>query len=157
MTGYLAISVGVYLFQEELIFQPKKLERNYTFHFNQPSQEYFIPTKDGETLNALFFPSPTSSKGFILYFHGNAGNLQRWGEYAVDFTRLGYDILMIDYRGYGKSTGSPDELKLYEDAVTVLQDFIAATLRNQYCFHLMVLVGIAVFEIRVRVSSYCRR
>ena len=120
VTGYLAISVGVYLFQEELIFQPKKLDRNYSFHFNQPSQEYFIPTKDGETLNALFFASPTKPKGFILYLHGNAGNLQRWGEYAVDFTQLGYDILMIDYRGYGKSTGSPDELKLYEDAATVL-------------------------------------
>jgi uncharacterized protein len=61
-----------------------------------------------------------SAKGFILYFHGNAGNLQRWGNYAPDFTSLGYDILMIDYRGYGKSTGTPTEENLYNDAQAVL-------------------------------------
>lgn len=60
-------------------------------------------------------------KGFILYFHGNAGNLQRWGNCAVDFTELGYDILLVDYRGYGKSSGQPSEAALYADAETVLQ------------------------------------
>ena len=61
------------------------------------------------------------SKGLILYFHGNADNLQRWGKYSGDFTRLGYDILMMDYRGYGKSTGYPSERELYIDALTVLR------------------------------------
>ncbi|MFM9838236.1 MAG: alpha/beta hydrolase [Cyclobacteriaceae bacterium] len=108
------------MFQEKFIFQPKKLAKEYPFQFDQPFTEYFIKTEDGETLNALLFKSPTPSKGFILYFHGNAGSLQRWGQYAIDFTQLGYDILMIDYRGYGKSTGTPSEKDLYRDAQTVL-------------------------------------
>ena len=55
----------------------------------------------------------------IIYFHGNANNLKRWGKYSVNFTSLGYDVLMIDYRGYGKSSGIPTEELLYIDAVTI--------------------------------------
>jgi uncharacterized protein len=120
LTAYLIISIGFYVFQEKFIFQPKKLAKDYSFQLNQPFTEHFIKTEDGETLNAILFKSPTPSKGFILYFHGNAGNLQRWGQYAIDFTQLGYDVLMIDYRGYGKSTGTPSEKDFYQDAQTVL-------------------------------------
>ena len=42
-------------------------------------------------------------KGAVLFFHGNAGNLQGWGKYARHFTDLGYDFYLFDYRGYGKS------------------------------------------------------
>ncbi len=113
-------SVLFYLFPEKFIFQPKKLALNHLFKFDQAFQEHFIKTPNGETLNALHFKSPTPSKGFILYFHGNAGNLQRWGNYAIDFTKLGYDILMVEYRGYGKSTGKPSEVDFYADAQVVL-------------------------------------
>lgn len=99
---------------------------NYIFTFQRDSsqaklEEYFIRTEDGEDLNALLFKTKLKSKGLILYFHGNADNLQRWGKYAVDFTKLGYDILMMDYRGYGKSTGKPTERDLYKDALTVFR------------------------------------
>jgi len=119
LLAYFFISVGFYVFQEQLIFQSDKLPEGYSFKFDQKFDEYFIPAKDGKMLNALFFKTEQSSKGLILYFHGNADNLQRWGNYAVDFTGLGYDILMIDYRGYGKSTGTPSEEELYADALTV--------------------------------------
>lgn len=109
-----------YLFPEKFIFQPKMLAADHVFQFDQPFEEHFIKTLDGETLNALLFKSPTPPKGFILYFHGNAGNLQRWGNYAIDFTKLGYDILMVEYRGYGKSTGKPSEVDFYSDAQLVL-------------------------------------
>jgi hypothetical protein len=109
-----------YLFPEKFIFQPKMLASDYVFQFDQLFEEHFIKTRDGETLNVLLFKSPTPSKGFIIYFHGNAGNLQRWGKYAIDFTQLGYDILMVEYRGYGKSTGKPSEVGFYSDAQVVL-------------------------------------
>jgi len=96
------------------------LAAEHLFQFDQPFEEYFIKTPDGETLNALLFKSPNTPKGFILYFHGNAGNLQRWGNYAIDFTELDYDILMVEYRGYGKSTGTPSEVDFYADAQVVL-------------------------------------
>ncbi len=122
---HVSISIVIYFFQDSIIFQRKSLSREYVFNFDpDPNQEkfeeYFIPTKDGETLNALLFKTKLRSKGLILYFHGNADNLQRWGKYSVDFTRLGYDILLMDYRGYGKSTGKPTEHLLYKDALTVL-------------------------------------
>lgn len=117
--------VILYFFQDTIIFQRKKLSADYVFKFEpdrkqEKFKEYFIKTDDGETLNALLFKTKLKSKGLILYFHGNADNLQRWGKYSGDFTRLGYDILMMDYRGYGKSTGYPSERELYNDALTML-------------------------------------
>ena len=113
--------MSLYFFQDKLIFQPVKLERDYHFAFDQPFEEHFIATADGEEINALWFRPPVPSKGLVLYFHGNRGNLQRWGTFASDITPRGYDVLMIDYRGYGKSTGHPSEEVLYQDAESVLQ------------------------------------
>lgn len=118
---YTVVACLFYFFQGRLIFQGIALPHDHKYTFNQKFKEYFIPTSDGENINALLFQSQQdSSKGLILYFHGNAGNLQRWGEYAVDFTKLGYDIVMIDYHGYGKSSGKPSEETLYADAKAVL-------------------------------------
>ncbi len=116
---WLMVVVVTQLFQDKFIFQATRLSADHVFRFNQPFSEHFIKTPDNETLNALLFPAVENSKGLILYFHGNAGDLQRWGQYASDFTSLGYDILMIDYRGYGKSTGTPSEKLLYDDALTI--------------------------------------
>jgi uncharacterized protein len=107
--------------QDKMIFQSTKLNASHKFVFKQTCDEYFIKTPDSAQLNALHFKTEKPCKGFVLYFHGNADNLQRWGKYAADFTDLGYDILMVDYRGYGKSTGKPNEKALYEDASTVWQ------------------------------------
>ena len=117
---YLIIAIGFYLLQDKFIFQSKKLKKEYAFQFDQSFEEYFIKTEGGESLNAVLFRATIPSKGLILYFHGNADNLQRWGLYAIDFTQLGYDILMVDYRGYGKSGGQPSENELYKDAQVVL-------------------------------------
>lgn len=117
---YLIVCTWFYFFQASIIFQAESLPNDYTFTFDQKFSEHNIPTADGELLNALLFKTSQPSKGLILYFHGNANNLQRWGNYAIDFTNLGYDILMTDYRGYGKSTGSPTEEVLYTDAKTIL-------------------------------------
>ena len=122
MLLYLLLAGFFYFFQANFIFQGTVLPKDHVYKFHQQFAEYSIPTSGGETINALLFQSQRdSSKGLILYFHGNAGDLQRWGEYAVDFTKQGYDILMIDYRGYGKSTGKPSEKNLYEDAQNVFE------------------------------------
>ncbi len=120
-TCWLVFFIATQFFQDKLIFQSTKLSPDHVFTFDQPFKEYTIKTSDHETLSAILFPAAEGPKGLILYFHGNAGNLQRWGKYAPGFTTLGYDILMVDYRGYGKSTGTPSELVLYEDALRVNQ------------------------------------
>ncbi len=114
---YLMVIAIIHFFQDKLIFQSVKLSENHQFYFNIPFDEYMIKTIDNEQINTLHFKTEnTKPLGLIVYFHGNADNLQRWGEYAIDFTKLGYDVLMIDYRGYGKSSGTPNEQSIYNDA-----------------------------------------
>lgn len=103
--------------QKKALFRPTKLTVDYAFAFEHPFEEFFIDTPDGARLNLLRFPaSRNTSRGTVLYFHGNRDNLQRWGRLHADFTSRGYDFVAPDYRGYGKSTGEPAERTLYEDA-----------------------------------------
>jgi alpha-beta hydrolase superfamily lysophospholipase len=104
--------------QESLIFYPESLPPNYHFAFSQPFEELTVPV-EAATLNALLFKAK-NSKGVVLYLHGNAGNLRSWGDVAVDFTSRGYDILIPDYRGFGKSTGKiTNEKQLLDDGLAV--------------------------------------
>lgn len=116
---YVAVCVLVYFIQERLLFFPERLPQGYTFHFNGRFREYEIAMKDGTRLNGLLFPADTS-KGLIFYLHGNAGSLADWGEVAGAYTRLGYDVFIFDYRGYGKSAGKiSSEAQFHEDVQTV--------------------------------------
>ncbi|MCS6974128.1 MAG: alpha/beta hydrolase [Cyclobacteriaceae bacterium] len=108
-------------FQDRFIFQPVRLDSAYTFSFSSDFTEHFIPTADGEKVNALLFHPHDSTRGLLVYFHGNAGNLTRWGEIAGKLSAHGYHVLVIDYRGYGKSTGRPSEKGLYADAKAAIQ------------------------------------
>ena len=101
--------------QERFIFVRFRLARTYRFRFEQPFEEVFIQGGDGAELHGLWFKVP-DSKGTVLYFHGNSGSLRRWGKQASRFTRLGLDVLMMDYRGYGKSRGWLSEAALHADA-----------------------------------------
>jgi uncharacterized protein len=118
---YLLVITTVYFYQDKLIFQSVGLDKDYQFEFTSPFEELWITTEDNVQINALYFKTDKPVQGVILYFHGNADNLQRWGQYAGDFTSLGYDVLMVDYRGFGKSTGKPNEQNLYIDAEYIWQ------------------------------------
>jgi len=120
----IGLGIAVYIFQENMIFHPEKLSAKYKFVFDRPFEEITYETVDGNTINALLF-KVENSKGVIFYHHGNAGSLESWGLRAVDFTSLGYDILMYDYRGYGKSTGSiKNEKMLNSDAVMIYKKLL---------------------------------
>lgn len=116
---YVLVTIGIYALQKNIIFQPDELPLDYNFIFENSYREFFIKTTDSETLNVLLFQTDLPRKGLVLYFHGNADNLQRWGKFHSDFTSRGYDVLMTDFRGFGKSTGEPDEQKFYQDAQVV--------------------------------------
>lgn len=109
------IIIGVYFMQEKLIFLPTKLAADYEYQFAEPYEELFLETEDGVSLNAVHFKIE-NPKGLILYFHGNAGDLSRWGELASELIKYRYDVLIMDYRSYGKSTGVISEESLYDDA-----------------------------------------
>ncbi len=108
-------------FQEKVVFLPTVLPKNHLFDFEENFEEYLLETPFEGKINVLHFKIK-NPKGVILYFHGNSGNLNRWGKIASDFTKFGYDILVMDYRGYGKSSGKKNEKFLYSDA-QFLYDF----------------------------------
>ncbi|WP_250630240.1 alpha/beta hydrolase [Rhodoflexus caldus] len=119
---YLLLMAVVYFGQSYAIFHPVQLAKNYQFRFDAAFDEYTLFTPDGEQLNLLYFKSPQQpSKGLVLYFHGNADNLQRWGKYNKIFLGSGYDFMVWDYRSYGKSTGKPTADNMRSDTDLVYQ------------------------------------
>ena len=115
---YLLGGILLYFYQEKLIFLPEPLEKDYRYKFNADFEEVDLKMKDGAVINMLHFKHE-DAKGLIVYFHGNAGNLARWGEIVVPFVEMGYEVLISDYRGYGKSTGSRSHKNLLDDAEAV--------------------------------------
>lgn len=104
---YLLIVSWLYFNQEEMLFQPQKLNENHIFSFDGQFEEILIPVDEGVSLHGLLF-KVQNPKGLVFYLHGNGGSVNGWGQDAKTFTDLGYDIFMLDYRGYGKSGGKID-------------------------------------------------
>ena len=104
----------LYFLQEKIIFLPSKLPQDYAYSFSEPFEEFFLTAADGAKLNGLHFKRE-APKGVILYFHGNAGDLSEWGESANFFAKKDYDVIAMDYRTYGKSTGKLSEAALLDD------------------------------------------
>lgn len=112
--------------QDELnrqFFPGAKLPMHYQFAFTYPFRECMIPMQDKIKLNGLLFKS-NNPKGVILYLHGSNNALDVWGKLAPAYTQLQYDILMIDYRGYGKSGGKIiSERQLHQD-MQIVYDYL---------------------------------
>jgi len=115
LSFYIVVCLVLYFFQEKFIFFPDKLQLGYRYEFDQPFEELTITATDGKKLNALLF-TVQNSKGLIFYLHGNAGALDSWGSVASTYTDLGYDVFILDYRGYGKSEGKiKNQTQFFED------------------------------------------
>ncbi len=116
---YVGISVLLYFLQDYLMFKPEKLEKDFQFHYeNQETEEYNVETRDGATINGLHFKAK-QPKGVVFYLKGNSKSMRGWGKFAVDFTRHGYDVIMVDYRGFGKSTGRRTQKAVKRDLQVV--------------------------------------
>ena len=116
---YGALSVLLFFLQDYIMFKPEKLPRDFQFHYdNQEIEEYNVETRDAAVINGLRFISK-NPKGIVFYLKGNSKSIKGWGKFAVDFTRHGYDSLMVDYRGFGKSTGRRTQKAIKRDLQTV--------------------------------------
>lgn len=121
---YILICALMFLLQEKLIFFPDKLHKDYKFGFNQNFEEIYVTTEDQNALHGLLFKAD-SSKGVIYYLHGNGGAMDRWGTVAETYIRLGYDLFILDYRGYGKSEGRIErEAQLFQDVQRVYDELL---------------------------------
>ncbi len=103
--------IGLRSFVGAMIFHPNKSIAATPAAFAMPYEEARIPTDDGESLGAWFIPGPEGQKPgsglTLLFFHGNAGNISHRLDSVAVFRQLGLDVLIVDYRGYGQSTGRP--------------------------------------------------
>ena len=116
---YVGICVLLYFVQERLIFFPEKTPKDAKYRFNGPFEEMFFTTNDAVHIHGILFKTQ-APKGLIFYLHGNAGSIESWGDVAELYNQLGYDLFMIDYRGYGKSDGSiTSERDIYNDVQLV--------------------------------------
>jgi len=113
---YITISIALYYLQDYMLFKPEKLPEDFQFDYdNQETKEYNLETRDGAVINGLRFFPKGESKGVVLYLKGNSKSIKGWGKFAVDFTRHGYNVLMVDYRGFGKSTGRRSQKAIKRD------------------------------------------
>ena len=115
VTGYVAICVFLFLIQDRLIYFPEKRYGMTPADVRLEYEEVTLTTDDGVTLTAWYVPHP-SPKATFLICHGNGGNMSDFYQTLKTLHRLGYSALIFDYRGYGRSGGTPSEEGLYRDA-----------------------------------------
>ncbi len=116
-----AISIFLYFFQERFLFHPEKLSKDFIFQYeNQVVEEYNIQLTDKVLINGLHFKTE-NPKGVVFYLKGNSRSIKGWGKFAVDFTMHGWDVIMMDYRGFGKSTGRRNQQGMKDDALAIYE------------------------------------
>jgi len=90
------------------------------FFLNQRSYlKIFNSTTKIKKLKNIISKQAKNPKGVVFYLKGNSKSIKGWGKFAVDFTRHGYDVIMVDYRGFGKSTGRRTQKAVKRDMQVV--------------------------------------
>jgi hypothetical protein len=115
---YLGLLLYLYFHQERLIYLPDTPGRRLTATPDQAGLDYqpvTLTTEDGVKLDGWFLPHD-SPRASLLFFHGNAGNISHRLASLKLFHELGLEVLIFDYRGYGRSEGEPSEDGTYRDA-----------------------------------------
>lgn len=118
---YIVIGIILYFLQDIIIFHPKALPKDHVFNFKQPFNEINIKRDGYRNLNIIQFLPKENAKGIVLYFHGNKNNIERYAQFAPVFTKNNYEVWMIDFPGYGKTTGKRSEQIMYGDALLFYQ------------------------------------
>lgn len=117
---YVLFAGFLFIFQSRYVYFPERVliadPSSVGLHFESISFE----TEDGVKLSGWFIPRE-NSRGVVLFFHGNAGNISHRLDSIQMFHRLGLNVFIFDYRGYGQSEGRPTERGTYQDAEAAWQ------------------------------------
>jgi hypothetical protein len=105
----------MYLQQPAKTFLPERELSATPADWGLEYEEVWCGTLDGIQLHGWYIPSQGSSRA-LLFFHGNGGNISHRGDSIAIFHRLGLNVFIFDYRGYGRSQGKPSERGLSRDA-----------------------------------------
>lgn len=150
---YLLVGVFFYFGQELFFFHPTPLKKEHRFTFTQPFQEWNVAT-GGENLSILRFPTVRPAKGIVLFYHGNMRNVEHYATYPQLFTSRGWEVWMIDYPGFGKTTGKRSEERMYRDAL-LMYDLAAKRVNPEaiYVYGKSIGTGVAA---HVAAQRQCR-
>jgi len=105
---YMGLSVLLFLMQSRVLYQPSRSYDYAPADYGLAHEEVSLSTPDGVTLAAWYVPAEGNGRT-VLFCHGNAGNISHRLDTLKMFHELGLNCLIMDYRGYGKSTGKPTE------------------------------------------------
>jgi len=116
VAGLFAV-VMVRVLENRLIYFPPHYPEGFPARYNLESEveDVWLTTEDNVRINAFYLPHPSSQK-VLLWFHGNAENIGYGLVHMKVLSQLGVNVLAVDYRGYGKSEGQPNEAGVYSDA-----------------------------------------
>jgi fermentation-respiration switch protein FrsA (DUF1100 family) len=125
---YLLVSAAVILFlvmyarwfERSSIYFPYRAIETTPGSIGLPYEDVYFETSDGVKINAWFVPA-SSPRGTVLFCHGNAGNISHRLEIIKMLNGLDLNVFIFDYRGYGKSSGSPSEKGTYLDALAAYE------------------------------------
>ena len=128
---YVIVNVAAYFLQEKFLFKPEKLPSDFQFKYGEQNvQEHNLYIGDDVRINGVHF-SVEKPKGVVIYLKGNSRSIKGWGKFAIDFNRLGFDVVMVDYRGFGKSTGRRSEKEIKSDLQKVY-DILKSRVPEKY-------------------------
>lgn len=116
------VAIVVYfLLQERFIFIAVHSSDKTSYALASEYTEVYLDTSYNGRIHGLLIKTTEKSSGVILYFHGNTGSIKRWGVVAEELCSFGYDVFIMDYRGYGKSRGRRSERAMHNDCELVFQ------------------------------------
>jgi pimeloyl-ACP methyl ester carboxylesterase len=124
---YIMGGTVLYFIQDSILFHPKPLPAGYKFSFEQPFEEINISLKKSN-LNIVKFPTK-NRKGIVLFYHGNMENVEHYKKYPPLFLRNRYEVWIIDYPGFGKTTGRPTE-KIMEKQALLMYDIASKKIKS---------------------------
>jgi len=115
LIAFFFLLLGVRWFERVNLFIPDRVLTAHPGSFGLKYEDLYLPTSDGPVINAWYVENAPDSP-VLLMCHGNGGNLSTRVDKMMLFRKAGASLLAIDYRGYGRSTGSPTEAGTYRDA-----------------------------------------
>jgi pimeloyl-ACP methyl ester carboxylesterase len=121
--GYGAACAAMYAMQERLVYFPDRTIAATPRHLGLDYQDVWLQATASDKVHGWWVPAPGATRA-MLFLHGNAGNISHRLETLEILHELGLDVLIIDYRGYGRSEGRPGEAATYEDAAAAWEHLV---------------------------------
>ena len=122
---YALLSVLIAFGQESMVFPAPVVAQDHDYNFPPTAEDFWLDRPDGTRLHGVRY-SKGGAAGVLLYFHGNGAHIGSLHLVHQVYGPLGYDVVGIDYRGYGKSTGERSEEAMLQDALAFYDHVVSA-------------------------------